>query len=106
MWGFFNNTKNNTPVLAIFNLFAPNTQYVSIILYKTEKKILLYFFVISRRLLGVLSSSYGLDYDFVLLQNSPLEDRAIYMNKFQVCSKNMIAVVRSLMKVHLLLIGN
>lgn len=30
-------------------------------------------------------SSYGLDCDIMLLQNAPLEDRAIYMIKFQVC---------------------
>lgn len=38
MWGFLNNTKNNTSVHVIFYFFAPDKQYVSIILYKTDKK--------------------------------------------------------------------
>jgi len=38
----------------------------------------------------MFSASYGLDCDIMLLQNSPLEDRAIYMIKFQVCSKTRL----------------
>lgn len=48
---FLNNAKNNTPMHEFF--FVPNAQYVSIILYKTVKKFLLFLFLISRRLLDI-----------------------------------------------------
>lgn len=48
---FLNNAKNNTPMNEF--LFAPYTQYVSIILYKTVKKFLLFLFLISGRLLDI-----------------------------------------------------